>query len=117
MAYDDNDSSVWQRARSARFGRRGLIRGGMLTGAGLAGAALATSGTAYQGVFRNALADPFLLGVASGAALGAALGVVLPVEGSLPFGWVPLLAFAGAMMAVTLAYLAAKRYERAADVI
>jgi len=76
--------------------------------AGLVGAALATSGTAYQGVFRNALADPFLLGVASGAALGAALGIVLPIEGALPFGWVPLLAFAGAVIAVTLAYLAAK---------
>lgn len=76
--------------------------------AGLVGAALATSGTAYQGVFRNALADPFLLGVASGAALGAALGIVLPIEGALPFNWVPLLAFAGAAIAVTLAYLAAK---------
>ena len=76
--------------------------------AGLAGAALACSGTAYQGVFRNALADPFLLGVASGAALGAALGVVLPVEGALAFGWVPVLAFIGATSAVTLAYLAAR---------
>lgn len=76
--------------------------------AGLAGAALACSGAAYQGVFRNALADPFLLGVASGAALGAALGIVLPVEGMIAFGWVPLLAFVGAISAVTLAYLAAR---------
>lgn len=76
--------------------------------AGLAGAALASSGAAYQGVFRNPLADPFLLGVASGAALGAALGIVLPVGGALAFGWVPLLAFAGAATAVTLAYLASR---------
>jgi iron complex transport system permease protein len=77
--------------------------------AGLAGAALASSGAGYQGVFRNPLADPFLLGVASGAALGAALGVVAPLpDGGLAFGWVPLLAFAGALAAVTLAYLASR---------
>lgn len=83
--------------------------------AGLVGAALACSGTAYQGVFRNALADPFLLGVASGAALGASLGIILPLEGTLPFGWVPLLAFAGAAIAVTLAYLAAKVGDRVSN--
>ena len=42
----------------------------------LVGATLAAAGTAYQGVFRNPLADPYLLGVSSGAGLGATLGIV-----------------------------------------
>ena len=74
--------------------------------AGAAGAALAYSGAAYQGVFRNPLADPFLLGVASGAALGASIAIVSPLEaGSYGFGWVPVFAFGGAALAVALAYL------------
>lgn len=77
--------------------------------AGIAGAALAYSGATYQGVFRNPLADPYLLGVASGAALGAAIAIVSPLEASAyGFGWVPLLAFAGAATAVALAYAAAR---------
>ncbi len=73
--------------------------------AGLVGAALSYSGAAYQGVFRNPLADPYLLGVASGAALGASIAIVspLPVD-SYGFGWVPLFAFFGACMSVTLVY-------------
>ena len=52
--------------------------------AGLVGAALAVAGATYQGVFRNPLADPYLLGVASGASLGAVLAFVLPIpRGSL----------------------------------
>jgi iron complex transport system permease protein len=77
--------------------------------AGIAGAALACSGATYQGVFRNPLADPYLLGVASGAALGAAIAIVSPLEaGAYGFGWVPLLAFVGAATAVVLAYAAAR---------
>ena len=65
--------------------------------AGVVGAALAFSGATYQGVFRNPLAGPFLLGVASGAALGAAIAIISPLEsGTYGFGWVPLLAFVGA---------------------
>ena len=44
--------------------------------AGVVGAALALSGATYQGLFRNPLADPYLIGVASGAALGATAAVV-----------------------------------------
>ena len=42
----------------------------------MVGATLAVAGTAYQGVFHNPLADPYLLGVSSGAGLGATLGIV-----------------------------------------
>ncbi len=91
-----------------------------LLAAGLAGAALAYSGATYQGVFRNPLADPYLLGVASGAALGASIAIVSPLEsGTYGFGWVPLLAFLGAAVAVLLAYLFAQagrsRLEHVAD--
>ncbi len=73
--------------------------------AGMVGAALSYSGAAYQGVFRNPLADPFLLGVASGAALGASIAIVspLPID-SYGFAWVPLFAFGGACLAVSLVY-------------
>lgn len=74
--------------------------------AGVVGASLSYSGAAYQGVFRNPLADPFLLGVASGAALGAAIAIASPLDAATyGFGWVPLLAFAGAAVAVVLATL------------
>ncbi|HEY77845.1 MAG TPA: iron chelate uptake ABC transporter family permease subunit, partial [Dehalococcoidia bacterium] len=47
--------------------------------AGLVGAALATAGATYQGLFRNPLADPYLIGVAQGASLGAVIGFLLPI--------------------------------------
>ena len=72
---------------------------------GLTGAALACSGTAYQGLFRNPLADPYLIGVASGAGLGAigaiALQIAHPELGALI---VPIGAFAGALLTVVLVY-------------
>jgi len=67
----------------------------------LVGAALAVSGAAYQGVFRNPLADPYLLGAAAGAGLGATLTIAhSPVQTLGPVGIVPLAAFAGALFGV-----------------
>src|SRR5262245_46661900 len=59
------------------------IRGPRILGAVLVGAALAAAGTAFQGLFRNPLVSPDILGVSSGAALGAVLGIFLslPVVG------------------------------------
>jgi iron complex transport system permease protein len=69
------------------------------------GASLALAGAALQGLLRNPLADPYVLGTASGAALGAAIGVLLPIRGVLfGFGLVQALAFAGALIAVTLVW-------------
>jgi len=71
----------------------------------LVGSILATSGGAYQGVFRNPLADPYLLGVAAGAGLGATIAIVGGHDSLAgPAGAVPVAAFAGAMVAVGLAY-------------
>ncbi|MCT2275941.1 FecCD family ABC transporter permease, partial [Dietzia cinnamea] len=68
----------------------------------IVGATLAIAGATYQGVFRNPLADPYLLGVSSGAGLGATLAIV--VGGAMGSGLVPPAAFAGGMIAVMATY-------------
>ncbi|MFC1918059.1 FecCD family ABC transporter permease [Chloroflexota bacterium] len=75
--------------------------------AGLVGAALATAGATYQGLFRNPLADPYLIGVAQGASLGAVIGFLLPAVGygfGLGFGIIPVLAFLGALVSTATVY-------------
>ncbi len=74
--------------------------------AGLTGAALAAAGAAYQGMFRNPLADPYLTGVSQGAALGAVAGFMLP--NSVPSALVPVLAFLGAVLSVAAVYSIAR---------
>ncbi len=70
----------------------------------LVGALLAGSGAAYQGVFRNPLADPYLLGIAAGAGLGATVAIVAGLgDGEGFIDAVPIAAFVGALLAVTLA--------------
>ena len=75
----------------------------------MTGAALAGSGCAYQGLFRNPLADPYLIGAASGAGLGALLSLTAgwPTSG-LAYLTVPLAAFVGALLAVFITYQLAK---------
>jgi iron complex transport system permease protein len=74
--------------------------------AALVGAGLAISGASYQGVFRNPLADPYLLGAAAGAGLGATLVIAYSPSQTLgPFGVVPLAAFVGALVGVGCALL------------
>jgi iron complex transport system permease protein len=70
--------------------------------AALVGAMLAGGGASYQGVLRNSLADPFLLGVAAGAGLGATIAIIAGGSNSLAL---PGAAFAGAVVAVTLTYV------------
>ena len=69
------------------------------------GTGLAVAGATFQGLLRNPLADPYVLGTASGAALGAAIAVILPVRGLiLEFGLLHGLAFVGALGSVTVVY-------------
>jgi len=77
------------------------IRLPRIAAAVLVGAALAAAGSTYQGLFRNPLVSPDILGVAAGAGLGAALGIFL----SLPVMAVQALAFAGGIGAVLVVYL------------
>jgi iron complex transport system permease protein len=78
-----------------------LVRGPRVLAATLVGAALAVAGTAFQGLFRNPLVSPDILGASSGAALGAVIGIyfslgVVGIEG---------LAFVGGLIAVAAVYM------------
>ena len=92
------DTIIWQ----IRFPRIVL--------AGLVGIALAISGATYQGLFRNPLADPYLIGVASGAGLGATIVLMtsIPLYFS-GFSVLPIAAFAGGIAAVSISYTIAKK--------
>ena len=89
---DDTQTTILLRIRLPR-----VVLGAIV------GATLAVAGAAYQGVFRNPLADPYLLGVAAGAGLGATLVIAL---GLRTFGGatLPLFAFVGAVVAVTMTW-------------
>jgi len=74
----------------------------------LAGAALAGSGASYQGLFRNPLADPFLIGVASGAGLGAIIAMNIDWPYSFSLWAIPIAAFLFALFTVFLVYQTAR---------
>jgi len=77
------------------------VRGPRVLAAMLVGAALAVAGTAFQGLFRNPLVSPDILGASSGAALGAVLGIYL----SLGVFAIQTIAFLGGLMAVGVVYV------------
>lgn len=72
--------------------------------AALVGGMLAIAGASYQGVFRNPLADPYLLGAAAGAGLGATMVIAHSPGGLGPIPTLPAAAFAGALVGVGLSY-------------
>jgi len=82
------ESVIWQ------------VRGPRVIAAMLVGAALAVAGTAFQGLFRNPLVSPDILGASSGAALGAVIGIYL----SLGVFAIQVVAFAGGLIAVAVVY-------------
>jgi ABC-type Fe3+-siderophore transport system permease subunit len=89
-----------------------LYRLPRVVGAALVGAALGVAGVLFQGLLRNPLADPLLLGTSSGAALGATVAFLLPAAFTaywFGFGLIALLSFVGALAAVALVYLLATR--------
>ena len=80
--------------------------------AGLVGGALGLAGATYQGLFRNPLADPSLIGASSGAGLGATIVLVSGATVSFQgFSLLPVAAFVGAIAAVTAAYVIARQSE------
>lgn len=72
--------------------------------AALIGMALAAVGTTFQGLLKNPMADPYIIGVSSGSALGAALAIVSGISLSLGYFMVPLAAFAGALVSIFTVY-------------
>jgi len=100
------DSMLWQIWLNIRLPRVLLAM--------LVGAALALSGAVMQGLFRNPLADPGLLGISSGAALAVALSVVLPLAlPSILALYLPMLAAFIGSMAITLIIFALTRSGQA----
>lgn len=75
----------------------------------LVGMGLSVVGSAFQGMFRNPMADPYVLGISSGAALGATAAIVLGLEYTvLGFGFITVCAFAGAILTTYFVYNIAK---------
>lgn len=89
------------------------IRLPRVLGAIAVGIALAVSGAAYQGVFRNDLVSPDLLGVSHGASVGACIGILL----HLSFYGVAILAFMGGILAVCLTLLLPKLIQNQSRIV
>ena len=81
----------------------------------VAGAGLSVAGVVFQAILRNPLAEPYVLGVSSGAGLGAALAIVLGLSATGPWA-LPATAFAGAMATILLVYGLARTSTDAAPV-
>ncbi|HOK71328.1 MAG: iron ABC transporter permease [Bacillota bacterium] len=81
--------------------------------AALVGASLALSGTVYQALFRNPMADPYVIGASAGASLGATIAMMLPISvQTLHLGVVPLFAFIGSIASVATVFNLARVGER-----
>jgi iron complex transport system permease protein len=83
--------------------------------AALVGGMLSLAGATYQGVFRNPLADPYLLGVAAGAGLGATIAIAYLPEGLRGQRALPAAAFVGGAVAVVLTYAVGRSARRERD--
>ncbi len=71
----------------------------------ITGGSLAVCGASYQGIFKNPMADPFILGVSSGAALGAAIGIIINSSASfIGLSLTTILAFIGAFATIIMVY-------------
>ena len=90
------------------------IRAPRVVLAALVGAMLSLAGASYQGVFRNPLVDPYLLGVAAGAGLGATIAFVTnrEITETWPIDPVPFAAFIGGLCAVALTYTVGTAFGR-----
>jgi iron complex transport system permease protein len=101
-----NSSSGWQPTEELIVFQVRLPR---VIGGALVGAALSTAGVLFQGLLRNPMADPYVIGTASGAAFGATLAMLLPLSVVFyGFGLVPIAAFLGALAAVLIVYRLAR---------
>jgi iron complex transport system permease protein len=106
QTWSDADATIMRQIRLPR-----------VLSAALVGAALSLSGVVFQGVFRNPLVDPFIIGASSGAAFAAVIGfLIVPQAGFIIYGfsWVPALAFVGSLATVMLVYFLARSDGRVA---
>ena len=102
----NGNTAGWQAAQESILFQVRLPR---VLGAVLVGAALSTAGALFQGLFRNPMADPYIIGTAAGAAFGATLAMLIPLSLVFyGFGLVPIAAFLGALGSVLLVYRLAR---------
>ncbi|MFW6066416.1 MAG: iron chelate uptake ABC transporter family permease subunit [Planctomycetota bacterium] len=104
------EESAAYAGRTLRIWQARLIR---LLAAAVVGAALAAGGAALQGLLRNPLAEPYILGISSGAGVGVLLGLAAGAAGTLP-QWIgtPALAFLAAMVTCAVVYGVAQHRGR-----
>lgn len=97
-----NFTATWQPSAETILFQIRLPR---VIAAALVGSALASAGVLFQGLLRNPMADPYIIGTSAGAAFGATVAMMLPISlAFLSFGLVPIAAFVGALAAVLLVY-------------
>lgn len=97
-----NFTATWQPSAETILFQIRLPR---VIAAALVGSALASAGVLFQGLLRNPMADPYIIGTSAGAAFGATIAMMLPISlAFLSFGLVPIAAFVGALAAVLLVY-------------
>ena len=97
-----NFTATWQPSAETILFQIRLPR---IIAAALVGSALASAGVLFQGLLRNPMADPYIIGTSAGAAFGATVAMMLPISlALLSFGLVPIAAFVGALAAVLLVY-------------
>ena len=97
-----NFTATWQPSAETILFQIRLPR---IIAAALVGSALASAGVLFQGLLRNPMADPYIIGTSAGAAFGATIAMMLPISlAFLSFGLVPIAAFVGALAAVLLVY-------------
>lgn len=107
-----NRLGLWHFARTWRIQDEVIffdLRLPRVIAAGLVGLALSSAGAMFQGLLRNPLAEPYLVGTSGGASLGAVVGILFFGSTHLiGFGLVPATAFCGALLAMALVYQLAK---------
>ena len=97
-----NFTATWQPSAETILFQIRLPR---VIAAALVGSALASAGVLFQGLLRNPMADPYIIGTSAGAAFGATIAMMLPISlAFLSFGQVPIAAFVGALAGVLLVY-------------
>ena len=89
-----------------------ILRFSRITVAAVCGASLAAVGAILQGLLRNPLADPYVLGISSGSGLGAVLAIVLGGAGLFGAVSLPLYAFIGGLAAIAFVYFLSKKASR-----
>jgi iron complex transport system permease protein len=106
---------LWNQSQSSEISAEIILRIRLprIVLAALVGCALALSGTVYQGLFRNPMADPYVIGASAGASLGATVAMVLPAGSHLlGLSTIPLFAFAGSLATVLLVFNLARTAQR-----